>query len=105
MATIDMAVTRHKALLELAVERGLLEPEVKVVKHLDVSTPEAYAATVQLLQGKHVFGVLPLDLAVHAASVTIIPLALRPEDRGKELNLDETRERAGETQVLKVTRL
>lgn len=89
---IELIVTRHQALIALAIERGLVTAETPVSAHV---TPD-------VLRGKHVFGVLPLDLAVHAASVTTIPLSLRPEDRGRELSLDETRERAGATRRFRV---
>lgn len=102
MPKIDLIVTRHEALIELGLERGILDPNTEMIKHLDVSTPEARTASITRLKGKHVFGVLPLDLAAYCSRVTIIPLNLRPEDRGKELSLDETRERAGKTQTFVV---
>lgn len=80
-----VVVTRHEALVTYLVELKLVPPDVRVVAH----------ATVEDVQGRAVFGVLPLHLAASAASVTVVPLALRPEHRGVELTLDQVRELAG----------
>lgn len=89
-----IVVTRHPALVALLVERGLVKEDVEVISH---ATPEQVA-------GKDVIGVLPLNLAALAASVTEVPLALTPELRGKELDLEILREIAGEAVTYKVTR-
>jgi len=61
-------------------------PETKTAEVVAHATPDN-------VRGKHVIGVLPLGLAALAESVTEAQLELAPEDRGRELNLDETRAR------------
>lgn len=90
-----VVATRHAALVDLLVERGLIEPNTPVISH---ATPEQVA-------GKDVIGVLPLSLAVLANTVTELPLALTPELRGKELDLDTLRGIAGEAVTYKVTKV
>lgn len=81
-------VTRHTSLIQLLNERGIITGDAPVVAH----------AKIEDVKGKHVFGVLPLSLAVWAKDVTEIPLALTPEDRGKELGIERLREIAGAPQ-------
>jgi CRISPR-associated protein Csx16 len=74
-----LIVTRHPGLVEvLRADFGITG---KVISH---ATPEA-------IRGKRVVGVLPLDLAAEAASVTVVVLDLPAEMRGKELTADEVR--------------
>ena len=73
-------VTRHPALVALLRERGI---EGRVLTH---ASPED-------VRGRHVVGVLPLHLAALADLVTVPVMELRPEDRGRELTLEEVRER------------
>ena len=73
-------VTRHKALVDLLAELGI---HGEVIPH----------ASPEQIRGKVVVGVLPLNLAALAAEVITPVLDLRPEDRGRELTLAETRER------------
>lgn len=87
-----LVVTRHLSLVELLRERGLIRGDEEIISH----------ATPDDVQGKHVIGVLPLSLAVLAKDVTEVPLALTPEDRGKELGIDRLREIAGEAQTYTV---
>lgn len=87
-------VTRHPALVDLLIERGLVEPDAPVISH---ATPEQIA-------DKDVIGVLPLNLAALANSVTEIPLSLTPDMRGKELDLETLRSIAGEAVTYKVVR-
>jgi hypothetical protein len=93
--TDTVVVTRHAALVELLVERGIIPVGAPVLAHAGPADVE----------GKHVIGVLPFKLAALAASVTEVPLALGPEDRGVELSLERLREIAGESVTYKVTRL
>ena len=79
-------ITRHAALVELLTERGIIDGTEPLLSH---ATPED-------VRGRHVVGVLPLSLAAIAASVTEVPLALAPEDRGQELGIDRLREIAGD---------
>jgi putative CRISPR-associated protein (TIGR02620 family) len=80
-----VVVTRHKALVSLLKERGIITDDSRVIEH---ATPEDVA-------GADVIGVLPLSLAALAVTVTEIPLSLTPEMRGKELDLDTLRQVAG----------
>lgn len=91
---MKLIITRHPALVALLVERGLATAETPVLAH----------ATVKDVEGKDVVGVLPLSLAVHARTVTEIPLALTPELRGKELDLPTLRQIAGEAVTYKVSK-
>lgn len=90
-----IVVTRHKALVEYLIAIGLVEETDEVVSH----------ATVKDVQGKHVIGVLPLHLAAHAASVTVVPLRVPPELRGAELDLVQVTELAGAPETYSVQRL
>lgn len=94
---IDMdtvIVTRHAALLELIREKGWAPADAQVIEHVTDKSQ---------IEGKHVIGILPLNLAVHCAAVTEIPMRLPPELRGKELDLATTRQLAGEPVSYKVT--
>ena len=81
-----IVVTRHPALVQFLQEEGLVEESTPVLSHADAED----------VRGKHAFGVLPLHLAAAAAKVTEVPLALRPEHRGQELDLATMREVAGD---------
>lgn len=85
-ATDTIMITRHPALVDHAREIGLIDADTPVLAH----------ASEDDIKGKHVIGVLPLHLAALAASVTVIPLALTPEDRGRELDIARVREIAGD---------
>jgi putative CRISPR-associated protein (TIGR02620 family) len=87
-----IVVTRHAALVELLRERGIVGKDVKVLAH---ATPED-------IRGQHVIGVLPLSLAALADRVTEIALTLKPEDRGKELDLSRLRQVAGSARTYQV---
>lgn len=77
----QVIVTRHKALVEYLVTRGIVGSDVPVIAH---ATPED-------IKGRHVYGVLPLSLAKLAGAITEIPLHLPPELRGKELSLEQVK--------------
>lgn len=74
-----IVVTRHPALVAVLARRGLIPENTEVVAH----------ATTKLVKGRAVIGILPLSLAVHAASVTTADLNLAPEQRGRELTVEE----------------
>jgi len=78
-----IVVTRHPSLVDLLREEGVISGDVRVIPH---ATPED-------VEGQVVVGVLPLHLAALAREVIVPVLELRPEDRGRELSLDELRER------------
>lgn len=88
-----VVVTRHPALVEYLREQHLVGDDVPVLTHVD------HPAQIHTA---HVYGVLPLSLAVHAALITDIPLAMAPEDRGKELDLARVREIAGAPRTYQV---
>ena len=73
-------VTRHKALVSYLIDKNIIkEGEYKLIEHADYKDVE----------GQNVIGVLPLQLASYAKSVTEIPLKLTHQMRGKELTFDE----------------
>lgn len=73
-------VTRHKALVNYLLDKDIIkEGEFKLIEHADY----------QEVQGQDVIGVLPLQLASYAKSITEVPLKLTPEMRGKELTSEE----------------
>lgn len=79
-------VTRHKGLVKYLYEIGMFCHSIDIV--IQHATPEE-------IHGRDVIGVLPLHLAVHARSVTEIPLSLTQEDRGQDLSVNRVREIAG----------
>jgi len=87
-------ITRHPALADYLREQGLVGDGVEVLTH----------ASVEDVRGRHVYGVLPLFLAAEAARVTEIPLALTPEMRGKELDIETLRKIAEEPVTYVVTK-
>jgi putative CRISPR-associated protein (TIGR02620 family) len=78
MANFDMVITRHKGLVEYLDYVGMTYNEV--VSH--VSDPE-------ILKGKRVLGVLPVNLASLCGSFTELALEIPQELRGKELDLEQ----------------
>ena len=77
-------ITRHQALIDLLLQEGLIqEGDYVVVPH---ATPED-------VKGRVVIGILPLPLAALAKEVISPIIELRPDDRGRELSLEELRER------------
>lgn len=82
-----VVVTRHPALVDLLIERGIIDREAPVLSQV----------TAEDIAGRHVIGVLPLSLAAHAARVTEVPITY-PRDgalRGQELSLEQLRNMAG----------
>ena len=73
-------ITRHKALLAYLLDKDIIkEGEYKLIEHADYKDVEC----------QDVIGVLPLQLASYAKSITEVPLNLTPEMRGKELTFEE----------------
>lgn len=92
----NLVVTRHPALVELLLERGLIKKgDFTLISH---ATPEDVA-------GKDVIGVLPMALAALANTITEVPLMVPQELRGQELTLDQVREFAGAPVTYKVLSL
>lgn len=80
-------ITRHKALVAYLLDKDIIkEGEYKLIEHADYKDVE----------GQDVIGVLPLQLASYAKSVTEVPLKLTPEMRGKELTFEEVEKVAEE---------
>lgn len=109
-----LIVTRHRGLVDYLVESGVV-PGAKTAAWDAGTHGQAYCsrcghdiahsafghtlpaacplccevvthASRETVEGRDVIGVLPLSLAVHAASVTEIPLLLPEHMRGKELS-------------------
>lgn len=78
MQQIDLIITRHRALATYLRGLGIKAPIVAHAQPADV-------------RGKHICGVVPLSLASHAASVTVVPLHISQAMRGKELTYDDIR--------------
>lgn len=77
-----VVVTRHKDLIILLQELGLVKDGVRIIAHV----------TQDEIHNKHVIGVLPLSLACHALSVTEVALNIPQEYRGVELTLEQLRD-------------
>ncbi len=84
-----LVVTRHPALFQYLVEEGIIPSDARLLEH----------ATADDVRGKHVIGVLPLQFAAEAASITTIPLNITPELRGVELSVEQVRRIAGAPQL------
>ena len=78
-------VTRHVALVDYLIEKGVVPKGCKVLSH----------ASKKEIWDKDVIGVLPMHLAALTKSITEIPLEIPADLRGKELTLEEVRKYAG----------
>lgn len=78
---IDLIVTRHPALKDYLIERGVADAATPVLPH----------AGIDDVAGKAVAGVLPMHLAAYCNSLTTVELALPLEMRGKELSIEDMR--------------
>ncbi len=78
-------VTRHAGLIEFLIEEGHVPDNVPVLHHVSEKD----------IAGKDVWGVLPLNLASKARSITEVPLNLTAEMRGRELSCGDVRAIAG----------
>ena len=75
-----VVVTRHKNILRYLEE--VLRVDISHAKHIKHAKPSN-------IRGRDVIGTMPLHLAAQARTVTVIPLRLPEELRGKELTFDE----------------
>ena len=83
----QLIVTRHKSLVSYLIDKNIIkEGEYKLIEHADYKDVE----------GQNVIGVLPLQLASYAKSITEVPLKLTPQMRGKELTFEEVEKVAEE---------
>lgn len=89
-------ITRHGALVEYAREIGLIDEETEIIPH---------CADPEQIRGKTVIGPLPLHLAAEAEAIINIPLKLDPADRGRELSLEEVRQKADKPQKYRITKV
>jgi hypothetical protein len=78
-----LVVTRHKGTRALLIESGLVRTKTPVLEH----------ATADQVRGKHVFGVLPLDLAALAGAVTVLGLKLTQDEVKADLPVEVLRTR------------
>lgn len=85
-------ITRHQGLVDYLIYQGLVSKDTKVISH----------ATPDQVRGKDVIGVLPMDLAVLARSVTIVPLNLPQNLRGVDLTVDQVAQYAGTPRTFSV---
>jgi putative CRISPR-associated protein (TIGR02620 family) len=89
-----LIIARHAGAVEWLRRNGI---KGQVVAHVD--DPE-------ILEDKHVYGVLPLYLAARARSITEIAMpGLTPEQRGKELTPEEMDEAGARLQTYFVTQV
>ena len=81
MEKVQLVVSRHRKLLDYLVEANVVEPGTKQITH---ATPKDVA-------GKHVAGMLPLNLASLCKSLTVVGLNTPLKLRGTELSLEDIR--------------
>ena len=74
----DIIVSKHRAVRNVLIERGVVEPD----------TPWVPYAVPDVISGKRVFGILPLHLAQYAEAVVDIHLVL-PQDKRRDVELTE----------------
>lgn len=86
-------VTRHSGLVDYLREQGYPIDEVKT-----------HVQSAEEIQGRDVVGVLPPHLAAEANSVTTVNLRLAREDFGRELSLEEVRDRLISVETYRVYR-
>jgi putative CRISPR-associated protein (TIGR02620 family) len=94
MQTQKIVITRHAGLVEYLLDQGIIT--VGNYTHITHATPAD-------VKDQDVIGILPLNLAVLATTVTIIPLNLPPELRGVELTASQVASHAGSPQTVVVT--
>ena len=87
-----VVVTRHAALVAYLIERGIVTGDVVVKAHV----------TADDVTGRHVVGVLPFNLAVKAASVTVVDLNVPAALRGVELSIEQLRLYGGDVTAYRV---
>ena len=95
MKKIDLVITRHPALVDYLREQGIVTGDVEVISH----------ASPEIVEGKHVLGVLPHSLSCLTASFTEVPLRIPAELRGKELSVEDLRKYAGSPVTYHVERV
>lgn len=76
---VDIIVTRHPALKQYLINKGIASETTLVVDHV----------MEEDIRGKNVAGILPLHLASVANSIITVELVVPLEMRGKELSLED----------------
>ena len=76
-----IVVTRHRGLVAWLIEKKLINKDTRIIAHAEPSD----------LKGKHVIGVLPYRLSVHAEKYTEIQLRLPSDKRNTELSLEDVK--------------
>lgn len=72
-------VGRHAAMIELCKEAY---PAATVIPH----------ATIEAIKGKHVVGVLPIQMAAYCSYITVVEMEVPFEKRGTELTCAEMKQ-------------
>jgi len=84
--------TRHSEFQRLLLDADPTLVGVPVLEH----------AGADDVRGAHIFGQVPLHVAVYAAAQTLIPLDLPRELRGVELSIEQLRQYAGAPQTYRI---
>lgn len=97
MKTLEkIVVTRHQALVDYMKEIGLL----------DGTEPVYPSVRGPMIEGKHVYGALPLHLAAQAAKLTTIPMiGVPPAMRREDMTLEQVRMHAAPPVTYEVRRV
>lgn len=88
----QVVITRHQGLVDYLIDQGIVKQGVSVISH----------ATSEDIKGRDIIGILPLNLAVLARSVTIISLDLPQDLRGVDLSKDQVAQYAGQPRKFKI---
>lgn len=92
-----IVVTRHPALVDFLVEKGVITPD-QAVETIATATPD-------LVCGNHVIGVLPIHLAALCDRFTNLAIFAPEELRGVELSLEQVRQYAQPAETYRVQKL
>ena len=88
-------VGRHNSLRDYCIELGLINE----------NTPVFPKAKIKDVSGKHVIGVLPLDMACYALSFTTVKLNISRSFDVNELSLEDLREVAMTPKTYEIRRI
>lgn len=91
-----LIVTRHKELVKFLKERFNFLENAKILEHL---------SDTKVVEGKIVYGVLPLHIASKCDKIVTVDLEIPFEKRGKELTYEEIGEYYRGTRTYRVTEL
>ena len=91
-----LVITRHAALVDFLIEKGIIEEgNFRLISH----------ASAEDVKGQEVIGILPLELAALAKSITTVPLNVPMEKRGQELSIEDIRQFAGSIKTFVVSEI